>query len=103
MRVPTRTNPLKLMHPPAEARSLFLRRSSRHWHHLIITRDGQHVQVYLDGKADPDVYARIKHTDPIQKLLIGNDGKAGPTFDGKVDGVAVFDRALPARPSSPGR
>ncbi len=31
-----------------------------HWHHAAITRDNQHVRVYLDGKAEPEIEAAIE-------------------------------------------
>jgi len=91
--------------------------SSKHWHYLTITRDKQHVRVYLDGRAEPEIdtdvgrellpvlektgrSARptVKNSTAarLERLLIGSDGSSATTFDGKVDEVAVFDRALAA-------
>jgi hypothetical protein len=70
--------------------------SSKHWHYLTITRDKQHVRVYLDGRVEPEIAAKIDLPKPPKRLLIGADGSSATTFDGKVDEVAVFARALAA-------
>ena len=70
--------------------------TEKQWHHVAIARDKQHVRVYLDGRADPEIDAKIELPKPAKRLLIGSDGNAGTTFDGKVDEVAVFDRAIEA-------
>ncbi|MDE0937839.1 MAG: c-type cytochrome [Mariniblastus sp.] len=70
--------------------------TSKHWHHLTITRDKQHVRVYLDGSKDPEIDAKLDPPKSVKRLLIGGDGKGGTTFDGNIDEVAVFDRALTA-------
>ena len=66
----------------------------KRWHHVMITRDGQHVRVYLDGGAEPVIDAKTDPPRPAKRLLIGSEGNAETTFDGKVDEVAVFDRVL---------
>jgi hypothetical protein len=68
--------------------------ATKHWHHVAITSDKQGVRVYLDGRADPEIDAKIELPKPPKRLLIGSDGNAATTFDGKVDEVAVFDRTL---------
>lgn len=72
------------------------RTSSKHWHYLTITRDKQHVRVYLDGGTEPEIDATTDLPKPAKRLLIGSDGSSATTFDGKVDEVSVFDRALAA-------
>jgi putative membrane-bound dehydrogenase-like protein len=67
-----------------------------HWQHVTITRDEQDVRVYLDGKAEPEIDAAIKASESSNTWLIGSDENSTTTFDGKVDEVAVFDRALSA-------
>ncbi len=62
---------------------------SKHWHQLTITRDKQHVRVYLDGGAEPEIEAKVELPKPAKRLLIGSDGSSPATFDGKVDEVAL--------------
>ena len=70
--------------------------ATKHWHHVTITKDKQHVRVYLDGRAEPEIDAKIDPSKPAKRWLIGSDGSSATTFDGKVDEVAVFDRAIEA-------
>ncbi|HIK93317.1 MAG TPA: hypothetical protein EYG03_15255, partial [Planctomycetes bacterium] len=67
-----------------------------HWHQITITRSRQHVRVYLDGRAEPEIDANLGSPKPVKRLLIGSDGSSAATFDGKVDEIALFDRALAA-------
>ena len=53
--------------------------------------------MYLDGGADPEIDAKIDPLEHSKRMLIGSDGNAATTFDGKIDEVAVFDRTLAAR------
>ncbi|MDB4644573.1 HEAT repeat domain-containing protein [Rubripirellula sp.] len=64
------------------------------WHQIIVTRDDQRIRVYLNGGLDPEIDAPVDSPKPVQRLLIGSDGVSQATFDGKIDEVAVFDRAL---------
>ena len=48
------------------------------------------------ARAEPEIEAPVSAIAPLTRLLIGSDG-SGATLDGKVDEVAVFDRALTTR------
>ena len=69
------------------------------WHNVIGTFDGSAVHLYIDGK---EVGSGVPVSSPIAynvptttDLLIGNyDGCGGFGFDGKIDEVKVFNRAL---------
>jgi len=69
---------------------------TRGWHHLAVTRSLRRVRVYLDGRAEPEIDAEIEPAVASKRILIGSGGNASTTFDGKIDEVAVFDRALEA-------
>ncbi len=60
----------------------------RTWHHVALARDGSKMAVYLDGKLEISGEAAAAGGT----LWIG--GRAG--FEGKIDEVAVFGRALSA-------
>jgi len=66
------------------------------WHHLVFTRDGQTIRVYLDGKLEIDGEADMTLPAGVDQLFIGgrNDGFA--TWEGRLDEVAVYDRVLSA-------
>ena len=64
------------------------------WRHVAITREGQRIRVYLDGKTDPEIDAETSPAQSPSRWLIGSEGNSTTAFDGKVDEVAVFDRAI---------
>ena len=66
------------------------------WHHLALVRDRRRVAIYLDGKTPPEIYGEVA-VDPKQKLkslLIGGAENGSASFEGKLDEVSLFDRAL---------
>ena len=67
----------------------------RTWQHLALVRDGQKVQVYADGdpKVDP---SSSRPLDGFAERFIGTRDDHGPGIEGKVDEVALYDRALDA-------
>ncbi len=70
----------------------------RTWNHVVLSRDGKEVAVYLNGRAEPELRAEAEAGTPpgAETLWIGGreDGREG--FEGKIDEVSVYDRALSA-------
>ena len=66
----------------------------RRWYHLVVTRDGAAVAVYLDGK--PEVAGTLVEGPAVTSLGVGGEPGSVSSFEGKVDEVAVFDRVLSA-------
>jgi hypothetical protein len=66
----------------------------RTWHHVALVRDGPKALVYLDGQVELACDAEAVAAG--SPLWIGGraDGRAG--FEGKIDEVAVYGRALSA-------
>jgi hypothetical protein len=67
------------------------------WHHVAGTYDGANINVYLDGSLD----GTIETTSPIgvntANVLIGeNPEAAGRNWDGLIDDVRIYNRALSA-------
>ncbi len=66
------------------------------WHHVVLVRDGERVRVHLDGRPDPEIDAPFASTLPggTASIFLGGrtDGMFG--FEGKLDEVAVYERAL---------
>ncbi|MBQ7170712.1 MAG: SMP-30/gluconolactonase/LRE family protein [Clostridia bacterium] len=63
------------------------------WHHLAITYASRRYRLYLDGVAVADVgTSGISVTGTT--LCIGGFGKNGKYFDGELDDLYIFDRAL---------
>ncbi|MGP0065513.1 MAG: LamG domain-containing protein, partial [Isosphaeraceae bacterium] len=80
----------------------------RTWHHLAMVRSGRRVSLYLDGKSEPEISGidglapakgpRVGRGAPDPALFIGGrgDGSGNTRFEGKIDEVALYDRALDA-------
>jgi len=71
----------------------------RTWHQVAMVRSGNRIRVYLDGRAEPEIEGEAGITGGLDdgEFFIGGrcDGFSG--LEGKVDEVAVFDRALDSR------
>ncbi len=67
------------------------------WHHLVYVRNGDYVEVYLDGQAEPEISTRVSREDaPPKHLYIGGDAANTANFEGKIDELSVYRRALSA-------
>jgi hypothetical protein len=66
----------------------------KQWHHLAVVRiDDRRVKVYLDGSEEIASDLPIEAKGP-RTLTIGGSKDLGTEFEGKVDEIAVFDRAF---------
>jgi hypothetical protein len=63
------------------------------WNHLVVTRTANRLVVYLNGREE---LATSTSPAPRAPLRIGTCGQAASTFEGKIDEVAIYDRALTA-------
>lgn len=66
------------------------------WHHVAFVRDGKKVRVYLDGRPEPELTAETALPEASPNLWIGGTGDGKMGFEGRMDEVAVFNRALGA-------
>jgi hypothetical protein len=66
----------------------------RTWHQVVLVRDGDDVVVHLDGRCEISGRAPSRPPGDDQRLLVGGRHAPGARFEGKLDEVAVFDRAL---------
>ena len=67
------------------------------WHHLALVRHAGQVVVYLDGNPESELSGNTQLT-PIEKtslLSIRAGSGSSDSFEGKIDEVAVYNRALP--------
>ena len=66
------------------------------WNHVVLVRQGKKVAVYLNGQPTADISGEAETTLPanVPDIFVGgrNDRFAG--FEGKVDEVSLYDRAL---------
>ena len=70
----------------------------RSWNYVVLVRDGQNATVYLNGKAAAEISGRLAPgCDPgVEQVFAGGRSDNLLNFVGKVDEVAVYDRALTA-------
>lgn len=68
----------------------------RTWHHLVLVRDGNQVRLYLDGKEQPELTGTLVsgHAANERQLFVGGRSDGLFNFEGKMDELAVYDRAL---------
>ncbi len=62
------------------------------WHQTALTRKGEDVGVYLDGKLDIEAKAKTKLF--AEDVFIGGRNDNQSNWEGRIDEVAIFDRAL---------
>ena len=59
-----------------------------HWNFVVVVRDGSHATVHVNGSAEPVIEATVN--DSLKRSSI----EFGKNLQGKIDEIAVFDRAL---------
>jgi putative membrane-bound dehydrogenase-like protein len=67
----------------------------RRWYHLVFTRNGDFIEVCLN-KAEPEIAARVGRPEigaPTQ-VIFGGGNSSRFQLEGKLDEIAVYDRAL---------
>ncbi len=66
-----------------------------HWYHLVFVRRGMAVEAYINGKKEIDGELRPTHLG-AQDIFIGGRNDNFANFEGRLDEVALFNRALGA-------
>lgn len=66
----------------------------RTWAHVVMVRQGEGIRLYLNGELEINGKSPIQHSPRFETLYFGgrNDKKFG--FEGRIDEVAVYNRAL---------
>ncbi|MCH2569821.1 MAG: LamG domain-containing protein [Planctomycetes bacterium] len=62
------------------------------WHHAVLVRNGDRVQVFLDGQQQIDAQAKAYLATDLFFLGGRNDNQSN--WEGRLDEVAIFDRVL---------
>ncbi|MFK7738180.1 MAG: PVC-type heme-binding CxxCH protein [Pirellulaceae bacterium] len=71
----------------------------RSWQHVVFTRNGDFIEVCLNS-AEPEITARVGRvavegeTKTENRVVFGGGDAGGFHLEGKLDEIAVFDRAL---------
>lgn len=66
------------------------------WNRVVMLRQPNRVRVYLNGNADPEIDVEV-NSDPVAAIadcFIGGRSDNDSNFEGRIDEVAVFDRAV---------
>ncbi len=69
--------------------------ATKKWQRVTLVRDGPRLTVYLDGEPQAEISGQVG--DPAsggQRLFIGGRGDGTARFEGRIDEVAVYTRAL---------
>ena len=66
------------------------------WRQVVLVRDGDKVQVWLNGKLELETTASAEFTEAVDRFFIGGRSDDDSNWEGRLDEVAVFDRALTA-------
>ena len=67
----------------------------KQWHHVVVTFDGKKIKQYIDSKLDAFLDAAAdKITSQKVELHIGQAQTGLPSIIGKIDEVAIYNRAL---------
>jgi hypothetical protein len=67
----------------------------RTWNHIVLVRDGRRIRVYLNGSSLPEITGDVEVTVPPQaEFFIGGRNDNFANFEGKIDEVSIYNRAL---------
>ncbi len=66
------------------------------WNHLLFVRDGNQARIYLNGNSTPEIETEIaaSRRGEINQLFLGGHCSGDSSWEGRLDEIAVFDRAL---------
>jgi hypothetical protein len=66
------------------------------WNHVVLVREGDRVRVHLNGDPTPEVEATAPRnlTQRTERLFFGGRCDMVANWEGRLDEIAVFDRAL---------
>ncbi|MEM6365842.1 MAG: LamG-like jellyroll fold domain-containing protein [Planctomycetota bacterium] len=64
------------------------------WRHVVVTADGEQLQFYEDGKLVASTPCTSIAASDSDTVWFGTDAEATRVWDGRIDEVALYDRAL---------
>ena len=67
------------------------------WQHLVLTRAGETVRVFLNGQLEIETKASARGLADLPQCFFGGRSDNDSNWEGRLDEVAVFDRALNTR------
>lgn len=67
------------------------------WQHVVLVRDRQVVRVYLNGRLEIETKAAADFPAGLDQFFFGGRSDNQSNWEGRLDEIAFFDRALSAR------
>ena len=67
------------------------------WQHVVLVRDGQNVRVYFNGQIEIETKAAANFPAGLDQLFLGGRSDNDSNWEGRLDEIALFNRALNAR------
>jgi hypothetical protein len=64
------------------------------WQHVVLVRDGDKVRVYLNGQLDLETTSSAGGLADVRQCFFGGRSDNDSNWEGRLDEIAVFDRAL---------
>ncbi|MEM8671678.1 MAG: LamG-like jellyroll fold domain-containing protein [Planctomycetota bacterium] len=64
------------------------------WRHLVVTADGERLQFYEDGELVASTRCASMEVSDSNTIWLGTNESATQVWDGRLDELALFDRAL---------
>ncbi len=67
------------------------------WHHLVVVREPKSIRIYLDGNSRPEIQASVDSkwaNARYEQFYFGGRCDNQSNWEGRLDEIAVFDRAL---------
>ena len=64
------------------------------WNHILLVRNGNKVQVWLDGAGEPEIDGIVPAVTQQVPWFFGGRSDGESNWEGRLDEIAVFDRAL---------
>lgn len=65
------------------------------WNHVVLVARADHYELYLNGHSRPDASLKRRHADGGPLLFLGGRCDNDSNWEGRLDEIAIFDRALP--------
>ncbi|MFA7006198.1 MAG: LamG domain-containing protein, partial [Verrucomicrobiia bacterium] len=67
------------------------------WQHVVLVRDGQTVRVYLNGQLEIETKTAANFPAGFDQCFFGGRSDNDSNWEGRLDEIAVFNRALTAK------
>ncbi len=67
------------------------------WQHVVLVRDGNRVCAYLNGNLEIETQAHANFPAALGELFFGGRSDNDSNWEGRLDEIAVFNRALSAK------